>query len=91
MLMLIVPLLHLHYPAAAQMDALRISMKSSMSSRRSFSSQLPVEDFCVCFFSAVSYTNDCLVETFGHVITVNTLFTLYIVFWYSLSHCMCVT
>jgi hypothetical protein len=70
MLMLIVPLLHLHYPAAAQMDALRISMKSSMSSRRSFSSQLPVEDFCVCFFSAVSYSNVCLVETFGHVITV---------------------
>jgi hypothetical protein len=68
-LMLVVPLLHLHYPAAAQMDALRISMKSSMSSRRSFSSQLPVEDFCVCFCSAVSYSNDCLVETFGHVIT----------------------
>jgi hypothetical protein len=62
--------LHLHYPAAAQMDALRICMKSSMSSRRSFSSQLPVEDFCVCFFSTVSYSNDCLVETFGHVITV---------------------
>jgi hypothetical protein len=68
--MLVVPLLHLHYPAAAQMDALRISMKSSMSSRRSFSSQLPVEDFCVCFFSVVSYSNDCLVETFGHVIIV---------------------
>jgi hypothetical protein len=68
-LMLIVPLLHLHYSAAPQMDALRISMKSSMSSRRSFSSQLPVEDFCV-FFSAVSYSNDCLVETFSHVITV---------------------
>jgi hypothetical protein len=69
-LMLVVPLLHLHYPTAAQMDALRISMKSSMSSRRSFSSQLPVEDFCVCFFSAVSYSNDCLVETFSHVIIV---------------------
>jgi hypothetical protein len=47
-LMLVVPLLHLHYRDVAQMDALRISMKSSMSSRRSFSSQLPVEDFCVC-------------------------------------------
>jgi hypothetical protein len=58
-LMLVVPLLHLHYPAAAQMDALRISQESLMSSRRSFSSQLPVEDFCVCFFSAVSYSNDC--------------------------------
>jgi hypothetical protein len=69
-LMLVVPLLHLHYPAAAQMDVLRISMKSSMSSMRSFSSQLPVGDFYVCFFSAVSYSNDCLVETFGHVITV---------------------
>jgi hypothetical protein len=67
--MLVVPLLHLHHPVAAQMDALRISMKSSMSSRRSFSSRLPVEDFWVCFFSAVSYSNDCLVETFGHVIT----------------------
>jgi hypothetical protein len=49
-LMLVVPLLHLHYPAAAQMDVLRISLESSMSSRRSFSSQLPVEDFYVCFF-----------------------------------------
>jgi hypothetical protein len=47
-IMLVVYLLHLHYPAAAQMDALRVSMKSSMSSRRLFSSQLPVEDFCVC-------------------------------------------
>jgi hypothetical protein len=45
-------------------------MMSSMGSRRSFSSQLPMEDFYVCFFSAVSYSNDCLVETFGHVITV---------------------
>jgi hypothetical protein len=63
-------ILQLHYPAAAQMDAMRISMKSSMSSRHLFSSQLPVEDFCVCFFSSVSYTNVCLVETFGHVITV---------------------
>jgi hypothetical protein len=35
--MLVVPLLHLHYPAAAQMDALRISQESLMSSRRSFS------------------------------------------------------
>jgi hypothetical protein len=58
-LMLVVSLLHLHYLAAAQMDALRISMENSMSSRRSFSSQFPVEDFCVCFFSAVSYSNDC--------------------------------
>jgi hypothetical protein len=69
-LMLVVPLLHLHYPTAAQMDVLRTTMKNSMGSRRSFSSQLPVEDFCVCFFSAVSYSNDFLVETFGHVITV---------------------
>jgi hypothetical protein len=68
--MLVVLLLHLHYPAAAQMDVLRTTMKGSMSSRRSFSNQLPVKDFCVCFFSAVSYSNDCLVETFGHVITV---------------------
>jgi hypothetical protein len=45
-------------------------MTSSMGCRRSFSSQLPVEDFCVSFFSAVSYSNDYLVETFGHVITV---------------------
>jgi hypothetical protein len=70
MLMLVVPLLHLHYPTATQMDVLRITMKNSMGSRRLFSSQLPVEDFCVCFFSAVSYSNDCLVETFGHVIAV---------------------
>jgi hypothetical protein len=69
-LMLLVPLLHLHYPAAAQMDVLRTTVNSSMGSRRSFSSQLPVEDFYVCFFSAVSYSNYCLVETFGHVITV---------------------
>jgi hypothetical protein len=58
-LMLVVSILHLHYPVAAQMDALRISLESSMSSRCSFSSKLPVEDFCVCFFSAVSYSNDC--------------------------------
>jgi hypothetical protein len=57
-LMLVVSILHLHYPAA-HMDALRISLESLMSSRRSFSSQLPVEDFYVCFFSAVSYSNDC--------------------------------
>jgi hypothetical protein len=47
-LVLVVSILHLHYPAVAQMDALRISMENSMSSRRSFSSQLPVGDFCVC-------------------------------------------
>jgi hypothetical protein len=58
-LMLVVSILHLHYPATAQMDSLRISMENSMRSRRSFSSQLPVEDFFVCFFSAVSYSNDC--------------------------------
>jgi hypothetical protein len=58
-LVLVVSILHLHYPAAAQMDALRISLESLMSSRHSFSSQLPVEDFYVCFFSAVSYSNDC--------------------------------
>jgi hypothetical protein len=48
--MLVVPLLHLHYPAAAQMDVLRISLEISMGSRRSLSSQLLVEDFCVCFY-----------------------------------------
>jgi hypothetical protein len=58
-LMLVVSILHLHYPAAAQTDALSISQESLMGSRRSFSSQLPVEDFYVCFFSAVSYPNDC--------------------------------
>jgi hypothetical protein len=57
--MLVVSILHLHYPAAAQMDALRGSLDSLMGSRRSFSSQLPVEDFYVCFFSAVSYSNYC--------------------------------
>jgi hypothetical protein len=69
-LMLVVHLLHLHYPAAAQMGVLKTTMMSSMGSRRPFSSQLPVEDFCMCFFSTVSYSNDCLVEAFGHVITV---------------------
>jgi hypothetical protein len=68
-LMLVVPLLHLHL-ATAQMDVLRTTMRNSMGSMRSFSSQLPVEDFCVCLFSAVSYSNDYLVKTFGHVITV---------------------
>jgi hypothetical protein len=58
-LILVVSILHLHYPAAAQMNALRISLENSMISRRSFSSELPVEDFCVCFFSAVSYSNGC--------------------------------
>jgi hypothetical protein len=57
--MLVVSILHLHYPTVAHMDALRISLESLMSSRCSFSSQLPVEDFYVCFFSVVSYTNDC--------------------------------
>jgi hypothetical protein len=57
--MLVVSILHLHYPAAAQMDVLRIFLDNSMSSRRSFFSQLPAEDFCVCFLSAVSYSNDC--------------------------------
>jgi hypothetical protein len=47
-LMLVVSILHLHYLAAAQMDALRISLDISMGSRCSFSSQLPVEAFCVC-------------------------------------------
>jgi hypothetical protein len=69
-LTLVIYLLHLHYPAAAQMGVLKTTMMSSMGSRRSFPSQLPVEDFCVCLFSVVSYSNDCLVETFGHVITV---------------------
>jgi hypothetical protein len=58
-LMLVVSILHLHYPAAAQMDALRISLESLRSSRCSFSSHLPVEDFYVCFFSVVSYSNGC--------------------------------
>jgi hypothetical protein len=49
-LMVVVSLLHLHYLTAAQMDVLRISLENLMSSRRSFTSQLPVEDFCVCFF-----------------------------------------
>jgi hypothetical protein len=48
--MLVVSVLHLHYPAATQMDALRISLESLMSSRRSFPSQLPVEaSTCVSF------------------------------------------
>jgi hypothetical protein len=68
--MLVVSILHLHYPVVAQTDALRISLESLMSSRRSFSNQLHVEDFYVCFFSAVSYSNDCKIETFGHVINV---------------------
>jgi hypothetical protein len=58
-LMFVVSILDLHYPTVAQMDALRISLGSLMSSRRSLSSQLPVEGFYVCFFSAVSYSNDC--------------------------------
>jgi hypothetical protein len=58
-LMLVVSILHLHYPAAAQTDALRTTLGSLMSSRRSLFSQLPVEDFYVCFLSAVSYSNDC--------------------------------
>jgi hypothetical protein len=58
-LMLVVSILDLHYPAAAQTDALRVSLESLMVSRHSFSSQLPVEDFYVCFFSAISYSNDC--------------------------------
>jgi hypothetical protein len=57
--MLLVSILHLHYPAAAQMDVLRISQESLMSSMRSFPSQLAVEDFYMCFFTAVSYSNDC--------------------------------
>jgi hypothetical protein len=49
--MLVDSILHVHYPATAKMDALRISLESMMSSRRSFSSQLPVEDlYVVCFF-----------------------------------------
>jgi hypothetical protein len=58
-LMLVVSILHLHYPVAAQMDALRISLETLMSFTRPFSSQLPAEDFYVCFFSAVSYSNSC--------------------------------
>jgi hypothetical protein len=37
-LMLVVSILLLHYPATAQIDVLRISMEISMGSRRSFSS-----------------------------------------------------
>jgi hypothetical protein len=58
-LMLVVSILHLHYLAAGQTDALRTILGSLMSSRRSFSNQLPVEDFYVGFFSTVSYSNDC--------------------------------
>jgi hypothetical protein len=57
--MLVVSILHLHYPADAQTDALRTTLESLMSSRRSFSSQLPVEDLYVCLFSANSLSNDC--------------------------------
>jgi hypothetical protein len=57
--MLVVSILHLHYLAATQMDALKISLESLMGSRRSFSSQPLVEDFYVCFFSTISYSNDC--------------------------------
>jgi hypothetical protein len=35
-LMLVVSILHLHYLAASQMDALRTTLESLMSSRRSF-------------------------------------------------------
>jgi uncharacterized membrane protein len=35
-LMLVVSILHLHYPAAAQTDALRIILESLMSCRRLF-------------------------------------------------------
>jgi hypothetical protein len=37
-LMLVVHLLHLHYPAAAQMGVLKTTLMSSMGSRRPFSS-----------------------------------------------------
>jgi hypothetical protein len=63
-------ILHLHYPTAAQMDVLRISLEISMGSRRSFSSQLPVEDFCVCLLFRYYLLERLLVETFGRVITV---------------------
>jgi hypothetical protein len=69
-LMLVVSILNLHYPAAAQMDTLRISLENSMSSRRLFSSQLLVEDFCVCFFFCCWILERLLVETFGHVINI---------------------
>jgi hypothetical protein len=58
-LMLVVSILHLQYPAVAQTDALRTILESLMSSRCSFSSQLLVEDFCFYFSSAVSHPNDC--------------------------------
>jgi hypothetical protein len=57
-LTLVVHLLQLHYPSAAQMGVLKTTMMSWMGSRRSFSSQLHVEDFYVCYFSTVSYSND---------------------------------
>jgi hypothetical protein len=56
--MLVVSISYLHYPDVAQTDALRTTLESSMSSRRLFSSRLPVEDFYVCFFSVVRYSND---------------------------------
>jgi hypothetical protein len=58
-LMIVVSILHLHYLAVAQTDVLRTILESLMSSGRSFSSQLPVEDFYVYFFSAVGYSNVC--------------------------------
>jgi hypothetical protein len=41
-LMLVVHLLHLHYPAAGQMGVLNTTVMSSMGFRCPFSSQLPV-------------------------------------------------
>jgi hypothetical protein len=68
-LMLVVSILHLHYLAATQMDALKISLESSLGSRRSFSSQLPVEELCMFLFRCWLLER-LLVETFGHVINV---------------------
>jgi hypothetical protein len=58
-LMLVVSILHLHYPAAAETNIMRTILESLMSSRRSFSCQLPVEDFYVYFYSAFSYSKVC--------------------------------
>jgi hypothetical protein len=52
----VVSILHLHYPASAQTDALRTILESLMSSRRSFLQSAAVEDFYV-YISAVSYSN----------------------------------
>jgi hypothetical protein len=58
-LMLVVSILHLHYPAAAQMDVLRIFLETSMGSRHSFPVSCLWRTSACVSFSAVSYLNDC--------------------------------